>query len=99
MAKIGKMLRMLRLLRVAKLNVLVQQVEDLFHSIMLVTLMKLGKIMAVVLLVCHWCACIWGWIGHPDRHLSEWGKVPHDRSNCEPGGPCEPGMGGSAWRR
>jgi CRP-like cAMP-binding protein len=99
MAKIGKMLRMLRLLRVAKLNVLVQQVEDLFHSTMLLTFLKLGKIMSIVLLVCHWVACIWGWIGSPERYTSDLGKEPHDWSTCEPGGPCEPGMGGSAWRR
>lgn len=97
--KFGKLTRVLRLLRVAKISLLMDQLEELFASSGVVIMLKLMKILAFMGLLCHWCACIWGWIGHPSRFTSQFGKEMPDRGSCEPGGPCEPSIHGSAWRR
>lgn len=98
-AKIGRGLKMLRMLRIAKLNMLVGRLEEVFHSSMLVIFLALGKIVSMFLLLCHWCACFWGWLGHPDRQDYPRSDSPLDKSNCEPGGPCESSLDGSPWRR
>lgn len=98
-AKLGKMLRVLRLLRIAKLNMLVQRLEDLFCSSTLLIGISMTKIVFFFALLCHWCACAWGWLGHPDRHRSVNGLEAVEYDTCEPDGPCEPGIEGSAWRR
>lgn len=95
--KVGRILRMLRLLRLAKLNHLMQQIEDIFYTTNLVVVVKLLKIICGITLFCHWCACVWAWLGGPD-HYDE-NDRPYDRSKCEPGGPCEGGITGSPWRR
>lgn len=105
-AKFGKLTRVLRLLRVAKLTMLIEQLEELFASSGVVIMLKLMKILAFMGLLCHWVACTWGWIGHPERYIGEFARQEeqregfHDsRRGCEPGGPCEPMIYGSAWRR
>merc|ERR1712190_532921 len=48
----------------------------------------------------HWVACAWIWLGDPERYIGPFGQeAPASLEDCEPGGPCEPGLAGSAWRR
>lgn len=99
-AKVGKLMRVLRLLRLAKLKRMVEKCEDVVASSILVNCFKMGKIVVTMALLCHWVACVWGWLGYPTRDQEgdvEW--EPVDMSICEPGGPCEPGIWGSPWLR
>ena len=61
--------------------------EDIVNSSVLVTMFKLGKIIVLIALLCHWFACCWGRLGHPARYTSKNERM----ESCEPGGPCEPG--------
>lgn len=96
LAKVGKLMRVLRLLRVLKLKSLLERVEDMFSSYIVLFTLSITKTVAVYCLFCHWTACVWGWLGTYDGDA-----VPHDRSTCEPDGPCENGIGleDSPWRR
>eukprot|EP00928_Gymnodinium_smaydae_P010357 TRINITY_DN13899_c0_g1_i1.p1 TRINITY_DN13899_c0_g1~~TRINITY_DN13899_c0_g1_i1.p1 ORF type:complete len:796 (+),score=72.49 TRINITY_DN13899_c0_g1_i1:48-2390(+) len=94
--KAGKFIRVLRLLRLMKLKRMVEKCEEIVNSSMLVSFMKMSKIILFIALLCHWAACIWAWIGHPDRME---GTVPADPNLCDPGGPCERGVVGSPWLR
>lgn len=94
--KIGKLMRVLRLLRIFKLKTLIQRVEDMFSSYIVLFTLSIAKTVTSYVLFCHWIACIWGFIGDYD------GEAPmYDRTTCEPDGPCENGLGvnDSPWRR
>jgi len=94
-AKFGKMARVLRLLRIAKLNMLVTRIEEFLAGAVIAITLSLMKIVAFLGLLCHWCACIWGWLGDPGRCED----CPAQRVEfCEPGGPCETGIQGTPWR-
>jgi len=97
-AKAGKLARVLRLLRIAKLNMLAHRIEDLFCGSLLAISMSLARIVVFLGLLCHWCACFWGFLGHPDRY-HRLPSAPHSVDACEPGGPCESSINGSPWRR
>lgn len=104
-AKIGKLMRVLRLLRIAKLNILLKRIEELFCSSAIIIAISLLKMVLGFLLICHWCACSWGWLGAPGRHENKYEEDFRDSTGpiavatCEPGGPCEPSIQGSPWRR
>lgn len=101
LTKIGKLLRVLRLLRLAKLKDLFIRIEDMLGgSSAWVVLFSLAKWLVVFSLLCHWCACLWGFIGNPEKigHSSQFEK-PHPLSDCSESGPCEKGMEGSPWLR
>lgn len=99
LAKFGKVMRVIRLLRVAKMGMLLEHLQDLFASAWLLVSLKLAKIVCFIGMLCHWVACFWGYLGHPDMHHGRAGGDPHDHSVCEPGGPCEASIMGSSWRR
>lgn len=99
-ARVGKLLRLFRLLRVLKLRALVDRIEDLLPGGPLVLVFSLMKMLMMFAVVCHWVACLWGFLGTPDKigHPAG-GSSPHQWQECEPGGPCEPGIEGSPWLR
>lgn len=98
--KIGKLMRVLRLLRIMKLKELFNRLEDLFESYVVMVGLSLAKVLVVFALLCHWTACIWGFLGNPEKvdHGSA-GLPPHPIGVCSEGGPCENGMEGSPWLR
>lgn len=79
--KVGKLMRMLRLLRIAKLNVLLKRIEELFCSSAIIIAISLLKMVFGFLLVCHWCACFWGWLGHASRHRNKYQEA-HCTCSC-----------------
>lgn len=95
-AKIGKLMRVLRLLRVLKLKALLQRFEDMFTSYIVLFTISVAKTVMIYVLFCHWCGCVWGWLGSHDGELGI-----YNRADCEPDGPCEHGIGidDSPWRR
>lgn len=99
-ARAGKMMRMLRLLRVVKVKELTARFEEMFASYTLTVFLQLLKMVLCFSVLCHWSACLWGFlgvpakVGHPTANLQ-----PHDLDGCEPGGPCEGGVEGSPWIR
>mmetsp|Transcript_101995 Transcript_101995/g.175905 ORF Transcript_101995/g.175905 Transcript_101995/m.175905 type:complete len:519 (-) Transcript_101995:46-1602(-) len=95
--KVGRILRMMRLLRVAKLSHLMHQIEDSFYTSQFAVVLKLLRIICVITLFCHWCACVWAWLGGPDFMETTGG--PNDRAISELGSHCEGGIIGSPWRR
>lgn len=94
-ARVGKTLRLFRLIRVFRI---VRMKELLMHLETLLAAYKAGlviqilKVPAACLVICHWSACAWGFLGQP-----EIGSQPHSITACEPGGPCEFGIEGSGW--
>lgn len=100
LARFGKMLRMMRLLRVLRLSTVVERLEDTLPSGTVALLLSSVKMLILFCVVCHWSACIWGYLGQPSKYKDgtfseEW----NDYESCEPGGPCEPGILGSPWVR
>jgi hypothetical protein len=95
-AKIGKLMRVLRLLRILKLKALLQRVEDMFSSYIILFLLSIMKTILSYIFFCHWTACLWGWMGQYNGE-----DPPYVKSTCEPDGPCENGIGvnDAPWRR
>lgn len=91
-----KLLRLSRLLRLMKLRDLLLRLEELLPHTS--TAFSFLNTLGFLLLLCHWSACSWGFLGNPvklrNKHMD---SQPHDLSECEPGGPCEPGIFGSPW--
>merc|ERR1719428_291327 len=78
LTKVGKLLRVLRLLRLAKLKDLFIRIEDMLGgSNAWVVLFSLAKWVVFFGLLCHWCACIWGFMGNPE-------KIGHESMNANP---------------
>lgn len=99
-AKLGKMMRMFRLLRLVKLYELFTKLEDLFTSYTLMVGLSLFKMLGFFGFLCHWSACIWGFMGNPSKighHTKDLEPLPFEI--CDPGGPCEPSVVGSPWLR
>lgn len=92
------LVRIVRLLRLFKVRHLVARVEDMFPSNLFSVILNLLAMTTLFVLLCHWSACIWGFIGNPVimSHPSA-GLPPHKYDECEPGGPCEAGLDGSPW--
>lgn len=63
-AKLGKLMRILRLLRVLKLRGMMQRVEEMFSSYIVLFLLSIMKTIMFFILIIHWIACLWGWIGN-----------------------------------
>ena len=59
--KLLRMLRLLKLLRLARINRLVRKYEEEFASLM--TTMKLGKLIIVIVVVGHWLSCCFFFAG------------------------------------
>ena len=59
--KLLRMLRLLKLLRLARINRLMRKYEEEFASLM--TTMKLGKLIIVIVVVGHWLSCIFFFAG------------------------------------
>lgn len=101
-ARFGKMLRMIRLLRVLRLNEVVERLEDTMPSGSVAIFISIVKMILIFCMICHWCACIWGFLGSPTKYndsVFSNDSPPIDYDGCEPGGPCEPGVMGSPWVR
>lgn len=105
MAKLGKLMRVMRLLRLAKLAGLLKRVSVVTvlsseASYRITFAVSIAKMCLSFGIVCHWAACIWGWIGDPINvgHASA-GEAEYDVEFCTMGGPCEGGVEGSPWRR
>jgi hypothetical protein len=99
--KLGKLMRVLRLLRLAKINALIKRLQNggilPANMLHLKFGMSVTKMFVVFGFLAHWAACIWGLIGDPE--LLGTSGVAHDIDICTFGGPCEPGIQGSPWRR
>jgi len=99
-AKLGKLMRMARLIRLLKVNSLIMRVMSSGLLPAGVHQLKFGistaKMFALLAFLAHWSACVWGWIGSPPNDGGQ-GAPPMDI--CTMGGPCEPGIEGSPWRR
>lgn len=95
-ARAGKMLRMLRLLRVFRLRDLMTRLEE-FVPKQTMLILKLLKILMLFGVLCHWAACLWGFLGLPDPEAEK--QEPYPLEDCEPGGPCEHGIYGGPWLR
>merc|ERR1719387_282172 len=86
-ARAGKMLRLLRLLRVLRLREVIERLEELLPSAALAIVMSLGKTLLMFSVICHWCACFWGFIGNPEKVNHDSAELPPlDQKICEPGG-------------
>eukprot|EP01043_Picozoa_sp_COSAG02_P067976 COSAG02_NODE_11119_length_1789_cov_1.334320_5_plen_135_part_00 len=59
------MLRLLKLLRLARINRLIKKYEEEFASLM--TTMKLGKLIVVIVVVGHWLSCLFFFAGGIDE--------------------------------
>lgn len=96
----GKFMRMFRLLRVLRLRDLMDRIEDLLPGANALLLFSLMKMLMLFIVICHWIACIWGFLGLPEKtgHAAG-GSRPIPWEECEFGGPCESGIEGSPWLR
>ena len=65
--KLLRMLRLLKLLRLARVNRLLQRYEEEFASLM--TTFKLGKLVAVILVIGHWLSCLFFGLGSVEEFL------------------------------
>eukprot|EP00746_Dinoflagellata_sp_MGD_P015037 gnl/MRDRNA2_/MRDRNA2_133291_c0_seq1.p1 gnl/MRDRNA2_/MRDRNA2_133291_c0~~gnl/MRDRNA2_/MRDRNA2_133291_c0_seq1.p1 ORF type:complete len:854 (-),score=100.85 gnl/MRDRNA2_/MRDRNA2_133291_c0_seq1:95-2656(-) len=96
----GQMLRLLRLLRIVKLCDLLARLQDIIQSPQLSLMMSLFKMCLVFVLLCHWCACLFGALGDPAKVDPDSANLPsYTMETCEPGGACEGGLVGSPWLR
>lgn len=96
-ARIGKLMRLFRLLRLLRLKKLIHRIEDVLpgNAVLFLELLKMLMLFGIM---CHWVACVWGFIGLPkNTNHSTADSPPHNWEDCEPGGPCEPGIEGSPW--
>ena len=75
--KLLRMLRLLKLLRLARINRLVRKYEEEFASLM--TTMKLGKLIIVIVVVGHWLSCVFFFAGEIDADTFD------DPDGFEPG--------------
>lgn len=75
--KLLRMLRLLKLLRLARINRLMRKYEEEFASLM--TTMKLGKLIIVIVVVGHWLSCIFFFAGEINEHSFD------DISGYDPG--------------
>lgn len=101
MAKLGKLMRCLRLLRLMKIGRLLSRFQDIdfFHSYTVSFALSLAKMLSIFAMLCHWSACVWGYIGDPESMGDMSTEGPHPLDQCVPGGPCENGIWGTPWRR
>ena len=67
--KLLRMLRLLKLLRLARINRLMRKYEEEFASLM--TTMKLGKLIIVIVVVGHWLSCVFFFAGEIDASTFE----------------------------
>lgn len=67
--KLLRMLRLLKLLRLARINRLIKKYEEEFASLM--TTMKLGKLIIVIVVVGHWLSCVFFFAGEIDSSSFE----------------------------
>jgi hypothetical protein len=99
--KLSKLMRVLRLLRVAKVTWLLKRLQSrgllpasLFH---LKFGMSIARMFCIFFILSHWSACVWGWLGDSTNYGTNESSLSID--TCALGGPCEPGIVGSPWRR
>lgn len=98
-ARVGKTLRLFRLLRIfriVRMKELLNHLESLLSAYKVGLVLNLLKAPTLFLVLCHWAACLWGFLGQPEDKRAPYSMV---RELCEPGGPCEPGLEGSPWMR
>jgi len=63
--KFIRFLRLMRMLRLAKLGRIWERVEMKLGSLLLLQTVAFGRVMFVIIAICHWNACIWWMIGQP----------------------------------
>ena len=80
--KLLRMLRLLKLLRLARINRLMRKYEEEFASLM--TTMKLGKLIIVIVVVGHWLSCLFLLAGEIDASTFE--DVTEYDPGLDPGG-------------
>lgn len=69
--KVIRVLRVIRMLRLAKLQKLWRQVEQRLGSLELLQSFAILRMVLILVLICHWNACIWWLIGQPKSWLTE----------------------------
>lgn len=69
--KISRMFGLTKLLRIAKLNMMVRFFNDNFDSKLVSLLNEFLKVIFLLLIISHWMACIWYYIGK-STHDSSW---------------------------
>lgn len=69
--KLGRMFGLIKLLRIAKLNVMVRFFNNNFDSKLVSLLNEFLKVLFLLLIISHWMACIWFYIGK-STHESSW---------------------------
>lgn len=102
--KLGKLMRAVRLLRLTKMGTLLKRLKSSgFLPASMYTLkfgMSACKMFIVFGFLSHWLACGWAMLGQSeDVFVSGDSTHPHDIETCTMGGPCEPGIQGSPWKR
>lgn len=99
-AEYGKLLRILRLMRLVRLNGLLNRLEDVLPHHSVIVTITITKMVSTFTLICHWTACLWGFIGNPEKvGYATPTSEPYNIDDCEPGGACEGGVMGSPWIR
>lgn len=94
LGRTGRALRALRLVRLLKLVRILRSIER-YVPLGLVSriglLLETVKFFLVFLMLSHWVACIWRFLGEsPGAAEVRWDE-------CDPGGACEAGVYGSPW--
>mmetsp|Transcript_7404 Transcript_7404/g.16268 ORF Transcript_7404/g.16268 Transcript_7404/m.16268 type:complete len:704 (+) Transcript_7404:40-2151(+) len=69
--KFVRFLRLMRMLRLAKLAQIWERVEANLGSVILRQSVALMRVMCVLVVICHWNACIWWMLGKPESMLTE----------------------------
>mmetsp|Transcript_134774 Transcript_134774/g.430695 ORF Transcript_134774/g.430695 Transcript_134774/m.430695 type:complete len:262 (+) Transcript_134774:429-1214(+) len=97
--KFIRFLRLMRMLRLAKLAMIWERVEARLGSLALKQSIALFRVILVLVIICHWNACIFWMVGQPkslftevlsDEDMATWQRLPHwsTVSRGDPGKQC-----------
>lgn len=69
--KFARFLRLIRMLRLAKLGAIWERIEAKLGSLYLLHSVVLIKVIGVIIVICHWNACVWWILGQRTSMISE----------------------------